>query len=260
MNIDLNADLGESFGHWKLGDDERLVDHITSANVACGFHAGDFEVMDRSVALCRGRGVAIGAHPGYPDLRGFGRRPMALEPSEIEQVVVYQIGALHAFCRRHGVELRHVAPHGALFMRAAADPVVATAVARAVAGFSRELLLFGLAGSGPMREAAADSGLTFVPQAFADRRYEPDGTLQSRSIPGSLIDDLEAAAGQAMRILTQGRVEASDGSMVGVTASTITVHGDTPHAVHIAAAVRRALEDSGIAVRPLRDTPAEHDA
>lgn len=239
--VDLNADLGESFGHWKLGDDERLVEHLTSANVACGFHAGDFGVMDRTVALCAERGVAIGAHPGYPDLAGFGRRPMPFTPDETEQLVLYQVGALSAFCRRRGADLRHVAPHGALFSRAATDPSIASAVARAVAAFSRDLALYGLAGSEPMRAAADEAGLTFVAQGFADRRYEPDGTLQSRAIPGSLIEDAEAAAAQAARIVTDGSVEAVDGSSVAMRARTVTIHGDTPNAVEIAAAVRRRL-------------------
>ena len=241
LAVDLNADLGESFGHWKLGDDERLVEHLTSANVACGFHAGDFGVMDRAVALFRDRGVAIGAHPGYPDLAGFGRRPMPFTPDEIEQLVLYQVGALWAICRRHGAQLRHVAPHGALFTRAAVDPAAAFAIARAVAAFGDGIALYGLAGSGPMRQAAGDAGLSFVPQAFADRRYEPDGTLQSRSVPGSLVEDPDAAAAQALGILADGRVQASDGTIVAVTATTITIHGDTPNAVEIAAAVKRRV-------------------
>ena len=239
--FDLNADLGESFGNWTLGDDERLVEHLTSANIACGFHAGDFGVMDRTVALCRARGVAIGAHPGYPDLQGFGRRPMPLTPVEVEQLVLYQVGALAAFCRRHRAELRHVAPHGALFTRAAVDVAVASAVARAVAAFSTDIALFGLAGSDAMREAAADAGVRFIPQAFADRRYEPDGTLQSRAVAGSVIDDAETAAAQAAAIVADGRVQASDGTTVAVTATTITIHGDTPNSVEIAAAVKARL-------------------
>ena len=239
--IDLNADMGESFGHWKLGDDELLVEHLTSANVACGFHAGDFGVMDRTVALCRDHGVAIGAHPGYPDLAGFGRRPIPYTPEETEQLVLYQVGALAAFCRRHDAELRHVAAHGALFTRAAVDPAIASAVARAVAAFSRDLALYGLAASQPMRAAAEEAGLGFVAQGFADRRYDPDGTLQSRSVAGSLIADAEAAATQAARIVEEGRVQASDGTTITVEARTVTIHGDTPNAVEIAAAIRRRL-------------------
>src|SRR5918999_6093206 len=169
--MDLNADLGESFGHWTLGDDESLVRHLTSANLACGFHAGDFRVMERTVALCRDAGVAVGAQPGYPDLLGFGRRAMPFEPDEVESLVRYQIGALEAFCRSTGVEMQHVKPHGALYNQAAVDGALAAAIARAVASFSRDLALVGLAGSQAFADAAADAGLRFVPEAFADRRY-----------------------------------------------------------------------------------------
>jgi len=245
--MDLNADLGESYGHWTLGDDDRLVKHITSANLACGFHAGDFRVMEATVALCRRAGVAVGAQPGYPDLLGFGRRPLPFEPDEVESLVRYQIGALEAFCRAHGVEMRHVKPHGALYNQAAADPALAAAVARAVSRFSRELALFGLASSEPMASAAADAKLRFVPEAFADRRYLADGSLQPRTEPGSLITDADAAAAQAVGV-TQGAVTAVDGSRLELRAESICCHGDTPGAVEIAAAVRRALEAAGVVV------------
>ncbi len=246
--MDLNADLGESFGHWTLGDDEALVAHISSANLACGFHAGDFRVMESTVALCKRAGVAIGAQPGYPDLLGFGRRPLAFTPDEVESMVRYQIGALEAFCRAAGVELRHVKPHGALYNQAAADPGLAAAIARATSRFSRELLLFGLASSEPMASAAADAGLRFVPEAFADRRYLPDGALQPRTEPGSLITDPETAARQALAIATDGTVVAVDGTHVTLSAESICCHGDTPGAVQIAAAVRSALEGAGVAI------------
>jgi UPF0271 protein len=244
--MDLNADLGESFGRWTLGEDERLVHHITSANVACGFHAGDFRVMEATVALCRHAGVAVGAQPGYPDLLGFGRRPMPFEPDEVESLVRYQIGALEAFCRAAGVELRHVKPHGALYNQAAADPRLARAIARATAQFSRELLLFGLASSEPMAAAADEAGLRFVPEAFADRRYLPDGSLQPRSEPGSLLTDPEEAAAQALAIASGQPVETVDGPAIALRAATICCHGDTPGAVEIAAAVRRAIEGARI--------------
>jgi UPF0271 protein len=246
--MDLNADLGESFGRWTLGDDERLVHHITSANVACGFHAGDFRVMEATVALCRHAGIAVGAQPGYPDLLGFGRRPMPFEPDEVESMVRYQIGALEAFCRAAGVELRHVKPHGALYNQAAGDPALARAIARATAQFSRDLILFGLASSEPMASAAAEAGLRFVPEAFADRRYLPDGALQPRSEPGSLLTDPEEAAAQAVAIATGQPVETADGPAISLVAETICCHGDTPGAVEIAAGVRRALEAAGITV------------
>jgi UPF0271 protein len=246
--MDLNADLGESFGHWTLGDDERLIAHITSANVACGFHAGDFRVMERTVALCRDAGVAVGAQPGYPDLLGFGRRALPFEPVEVESMVRYQIGALEAFCRAAGVELHHVKPHGALYNQAAVTPLLAGAIARAVARFSRDVPLYGLAASEAMRVAAEEAGLRFVPEAFADRRYLADGTLQPRSVDGSLITDPAVAAAQAAAIARDGELTAADGSRVEVIAETICCHGDTPGAVEIAAAVRAALEAAGVAV------------
>lgn len=248
--MDLNADLGESFGAWTLGDDARLVEHLTSANLACGFHAGDFRVMEATVALCREAGVAVGAQPGYPDLLGFGRRPLPFEPDEVESLVRYQIGALEAFCRAAGVEMQHVKPHGALYNQAAADPTLARAIARAVARFSRKLALFGLASSEPMAAAAADAGLRFVPEAFADRRYLPDGSLQPRSRAGAVIEDAADAAAQALMIATDGAVVAVDGSRVALRAESICCHGDTPGAVEIAASVRSALAASGVRVEP----------
>ena len=248
--MDLNADLGEGFGAWTLGDDARLVQHLTSANLACGFHAGDFRVMEVTVALCRDAGVAVGAQPGYPDLIGFGRRAIPFEPDEVESLVRYQIGALEAFCRAAGVEMQHVKPHGALYNQAARDPALAQAIATAVARFSRDVLLFGLASSEPMRSAAADAGLRFVPEAFADRRYLPDGSLQPRGEAGSVIDDPSAAAAQARMIATEGAVTAVDGSRVALSAESICCHGDTPGAVQIAAAVRSALASDGVRVGP----------
>jgi UPF0271 protein len=248
--MDLNADLGESFGHWRLGDDERLVEHLSSANLACGFHAGDFRVMEATVELCRRAGVAVGAQPGYPDLIGFGRRPMPFTPDEVESLVRYQLGALEAFCRAHGVEMQHVKPHGALYNQAAGDPALATAIARATARFSRDLLLFGLASSEPMASAAADAGLRFVPEAFADRRYLPDGSLQPRSEPGSLLTDAAAAATQAVAIAVDGSVTAADGTIVSLRVESICCHGDTPGAVEIARTVRERLEAAGVAIGP----------
>lgn len=247
--MDLNADLGESFGHWTLGDDERMVPYLSSANLACGFHAGDFRVMEATVALCARAGVAVGAQPGYPDLQGFGRRPMPFTPDEVESLVRYQIGALEGFCRDAGVEMQHVKPHGALYNQAAAEPALAVAIARATARFSRHLLLFGLASSEPMASAAADAGLRFVPEAFADRRYLGDGSLQPRAESGSVLTDPDAAAAQAVAI-ARGEVTAADGSRVALRAESICCHGDTPGAVDVAAAARAALEGAGVAIGP----------
>jgi UPF0271 protein len=253
--VDLNSDLGESYGRWTLGDDTAMVEHITSANLACGLHAGDFEVMDATVGLCKRAGVGVGAQPSYPDLQGFGRRSMKLSPAEVEQCVLYQIGALYGFCRAHGVELQHVKPHGALYNDAAAQPAVALAIARGVARFSRDLPLVGLAGSA-FAEAAVESRLRLVPEAFADRRYTPEGRLQSRSEPGSLLTDPEEAAEQALRLVCDGHVKAHDGTRVAVQAASICFHGDTPGAPAIVAAARARLEAAGVAVRPIRDLPA----
>ena len=254
--VDLNSDLGESYGRWTLGDDAAMVEHITSANLACGFHAGDFEVIDATVRLCKQVGVGVGAQPSYPDLQGFGRRSMKLTPGELEQCVLYQIGALYGFCRAHGVELQHVKPHGALYNDAAAQPAVALPVARAVARFSRDLPLVALAGSPAFAEAAAETGLRLVPEAFADRRYTPEGRLQSRSEAGSLLTDPEEAADQALKLVCQGQVRAHDGTLVEVHATSICFHGDTPGAPAIVAAARARLEAAGVAVRPIRDLPA----
>ena len=249
--MDLNADLGESFGRWTLGDDERLVDHITSANLACGFHAGDFRVMEATVAICRRAGVAVGAQPGYPDLLNFGRRPLPYDAGEVESMVRYQIGALEAFCRAHDVEMQHVKPHGALYNQAAAEPRLAAAIARATATFSRDLALYGLASSEPMAAAAVEMGLRFVPEAFADRRYLADGSLQPRSEPGSLLSDPADASAQAVSIAVDGHVSAADGARVEVRAESICCHGDTPGAAEIAASVRHALEAQGVTVAAL---------
>ena len=249
--VDFNSDVGESFGQWTLGADAEMVRFITSANVACGFHAGDFSVMDRTVQLCKAASVSVGAQPGYPDLQGFGRRAMHMPPAEVEQCVLYQVGALYAFCRAHGVELRHVKPHGALYNQAAVDVSLARAIARAVARFSRELPLLGLASSLPLAEAAAELQVRFVPEAFADRRYNPDGTLQSRSIHGSLITEPEVAAVQVLRLVREQVVVAHDGTRVNVRAESICFHGDTPGAPGIVAEARRQLESAGVTLRAL---------
>jgi UPF0271 protein len=249
--IDLNADVGEGFGAWTMGADTELAGCVSSFNIACGFHAGDPRVMDRTVAGAARAGLAIGAHPGHWDLRGFGRRPILAEPDEVEADVLYQVGALAAFARAHGARLTHVKPHGALYNQAAADESLARAIARGVARAGTELILVGLASSQPMRLAAEACGLRFAAEAFADRRYEPDGTLRSRRLPGALIETPQAAAEQAVRVARDGRVVASDGSELALAAETLCLHGDGPQALDTARAVRRALEAAGVAIRPL---------
>ena len=250
MTIDLNSDVGESFGAWSIGSDEALIPLVTSVNIACGAHAGDPLVMDRTVRLARDHGVAVGAHPGYPDLSGFGRRRLEMDPRELEASVLYQIGALAAFTRAAGVPLRHVKPHGALYNVAAVDAGVARAVARAVARFAGDAVLVGLAGS-VMLEVARDEGLRTAAEAFADRAYEPDGTLRARRLAGAVHADPEVAAEQALAIARDRRVRAYDGSVLRIEADTLCIHGDTPGAVEYARAVRDALESAGVELRPI---------
>jgi UPF0271 protein len=245
--IDLNADVGESLGPWPMGEDARLIPLVSSVNIACGFHAGDPVTIERTVRLAIDAGAAIGAHPGYPDLAGFGRRDMDLSPTELEAAIVYQVGAVAAFARAAGGELRHVKAHGALYNRAAADPAVAAAVARAIARCAQELVLVGLAGSA-MLEAGRASGLAVAAEAFPDRAYEADGSLRSRRLEAAVLTDSGEIAARAVRMARDGTVVAVDGSIVQVDADTLCLHGDTPGAVEHAAAVRAALEAEGIRV------------
>lgn len=250
MRIDFNCDCGESYGAWTLGDDAALLQYVTSANVACGGHAGDPDVMRRTVSLAWERGVAVGAHPGYPDLLGFGRRSLPMTPEQITNSVLAQIGALAAIAHGEGVALTHVKPHGALYNDAAIRFILAEAIAQAVAVFDQRLILVGLAGSELIRAGEA-TGLRVAHEAFADRRYEADGTLRSRSLPGAVLDDPQEAAAQALSIVTQGRAQTIDGVHVPITADTLCVHGDLPGAAARAAAVRKALDAASVAVRGL---------
>ncbi|PKN94495.1 MAG: lactam utilization protein LamB [Chloroflexi bacterium HGW-Chloroflexi-6] len=235
-NIDLNCDLGESFGNYSLGNDAAIMPFITSANIACGFHAGDPLVMQATIRLAKQHGVAIGAHPGWPDLQGFGRREMSIGPAEAEALVLYQIGALAAFAKAQGVELRHVKPHGALYNQAATDADLAEAVARAVKRFSVDLILVGLAGSG-LLDAGRAIGLRVAGEAFPDRGYNPDGTLMSRKLPGALLTDPQEVAENALRLAREG---IRFGERV-VIPDTLCLHGDHPHSVENASLVHRAL-------------------
>jgi len=249
--IDLNADIGEGFGAWSMGADEALLEHVTSANVACGFHAGDPSVIDRTVARAARAGVAIGAHPSYYDLRGFGRREMRVPASEVEADVVYQVGALVAFARAHGAPLTHVKPHGALYNQAADDAELAQAIARGVARVDRALVMVGLAGSLAMREAAAASGLRFAAEAFVDRAYDAQGRLVPRSRPGAVTSDPAAAAAAALRLVRDRAVVSIEGREVAVLADTLCLHGDNPRALDVARAVRAALAGAGVSVQAL---------
>ena len=246
-SVDLNCDIGESFGAWTLGADADVLSHVTSANIACGFHAGDPATMRKTVDLALDRGVAVGAHPGLPDLVGFGRRVIEVTADEAYEMVVYQVGALAAFAAARGARLAHVKPHGALYNMAATRAPLADAIARAVRDVDRALMLFGLAGS-RLIAAARSAGIVAVEEAFADRRYAANGTLVSRSEPGAVIDDTDLAVRQAVRMVREGKVTAIDGSEVRVHADTICIHGDTPGAAEHARALRAALSDAGIEV------------
>lgn len=243
--VDLNADLGESFGAYTLGMDEELLGYITSANVACGFHAGDAMVMERTARLAEKSGVAVGAHPGYPDLAGFGRRDMSVTPDEARCYVKYQLGALMAFG-----PVRHVKLHGALYNRAAVDVRLAEAICLGVREVDSSLILLGLAGSA-MKAAAGEAGLRFAGEVFADRAYMPDGTLAPRSVVGAVIRDEETAIARTVRMVREGLVRAVDGTDVSIAADSVCVHGDNPAAVAFARAIRAALAREGIGLKPL---------
>jgi UPF0271 protein len=248
--IDLNCDAGESFGPWSMGDDETLIPLMTSVSVACGTHAGDPLVMRRTVALAARSGVAVGAHPGYPDLQGFGRRAMGLTPAEVEAWVLAQIGALAAIARGPGVTLQHVKPHGALYNAAADDAALAEAIVGAVRAFDPALVLVARAGSVQAGVARA-TGLRVAEEAFADRGYDSAGRLLPRSAPGALIADPEVAARRARDLVLTGAIAANDGSVLHMQPATLCVHSDTPNAAAIASAVRAELLRSGVALQPL---------
>jgi UPF0271 protein len=257
MRVDLNADVGER-RRGDLGHETALLRHITSANVACGFHAGDPGVMRDTVARAAEYGVAVGAHPGFPDLEGFGRRELQVAPADVEDFVTYQVGALAAIAAAQGVRLQHVKPHGALFNMAARDAALADAIARATAVIDRSLILFGLPAS-ELIAAGVRAGLRTACEGFADRAYEPDGSLVSRQRPGSVIDDPDIVVERAVRMVRDGMVDAADGSAVALRIDTLCVHGDTPGAAELAARARSALEAAGIEVaavgRTLSDSP-----
>jgi UPF0271 protein len=246
LSIDLNCDLGESFGRYLLSADAEVLQWVTSANIACGMHAGDPLVMQETVRLAVERGAAVGAHPGYPDLQGFGRREMDLSAEEAEAFVLYQIGALAGFARAAGVELAHVKPHGALYNQAAKDPALAEAIARGTARFSRDLILVGLAGS-RLIEAGISVGLRVAREGFPDRAYNMDGSLKSRREPGAVISSVEEVCAQALRLVRSGVGDGASNSRL----ETLCIHGDGTHAPEFALAVRQALECEGVGIARL---------
>jgi UPF0271 protein len=251
LSIDLNSDVGESFGAYQIGADPELFDFISSANIACGFHGGDPRTMQQTVREAKAHRVAVGAHPGFPDLVGFGRRNLAATATQVYTDVLYQVGALLAFCHVEGVGLHHVKPHGALYNMATTDRVIANAIAGAVRDLDPDLLIYALPGS--ELEAAADAaGLRVAREAFADRAYMKDGTLAHRSLRGAVLTDPHLVAGRVIRMVSGEAIPTLDGGTIRIEADTVCVHSDTPTAVPIAEALRHGLENAGVAIRALR--------
>jgi UPF0271 protein len=250
--IDLNSDVGESFGNYKVGNDEQLIPMISSANIACGFHAGDPTVMKYSVQIARENGVAIGAHPGFPDLMGFGRRNMDVSLEEIRDYVAYQIGALQALAAAQGMTLQHVKPHGALYNMAVKNMEIWDAVAEVIAAVDPRLVLFVMAG--PWREDLAAIGarhkIRLAFEFFGDRAYNPDGSLVSRKIPGAVIHDHKRVAEKVLKLVKNSRVVCIDGSEMEIKAETICVHGDNPAALELVSHIRKSLQEAGVEIAP----------
>ena len=250
MKIDLNCDMGESFGSWKMGRDSELMRYVSSASIACGFHAGDATVMRRTIEAAMENGVSIGAHPSYPDLQGFGRREMNLSPQEITDIVLYQISAIKGMCESLGARLNHVKPHGALYNSAARCESTSKAIAEAVASIDRDLIVFGLAG-GQLTKATRSIGLQSADEAFADRRYESDGSLTPRKEEDALLTDPSESAEQVLRFVLDKTVATRQGPKIEIAADTVCIHGDGKNALAIAIAVREKLEKAGVTVAAL---------
>jgi UPF0271 protein len=248
--MDINCDMGESFGSYRIGDDDKIIAYITSANIACGYHAGDPGVMAKTVGLAREHRVSIGAHPGYPDLMGFGRRNMETFPGEISNYILYQIGALSAFARAAGVMLQHVKPHGALYNQAAREERTAKEVIHAVKAFDPELILFVLAGS-LCEEMAIEAGLRVAREAFPDRAYLSTGQLAPRSMPGAVLHDPVRVRERVIKLATTGMLTSIEGKEMRFKADTLCIHGDTPGAWELAAGIRGALEENGMKILPV---------
>ncbi|MFJ5761387.1 5-oxoprolinase subunit PxpA [Neobacillus sp. NPDC093182] len=246
--IDLNCDLGESYGLFKIGNDKEVLKHISSANIACGYHAGDHNVMMETIQMAKKYHVNIGAHPGFPDLLGFGRREMKVSPREIYNLILYQIGALSAFAKAQEVKLVHVKPHGALYNMAAKSRPIADAITQAVADYDSSLILFGLSGS-ELIESGKEKGLMTAQEVFADRTYQPDGTLTSRNDRNSIIHDLKFAVQRIIRMVKEGKVTATDGTEIAITADTVCIHGDEPAALEFIIELKHAFRNENIAIR-----------
>lgn len=250
MKLDLNSDLGESFGAWSMGDDDAMLDIVTSANIACGFHAGDPLVMHRTMQAAHQRGVSLGAHPSFLDLWGFGRRPILGDrPEDVEKMVIYQIGAAAALAQSLGLRLAHVKTHGSLGNMAMVDPDLARAVARAVRLVDRDLILVVMPGLA-LEKAGLDEGLLVAREIYADRTYEDDGNLTSRKKPGAVIEDAAAATARVLRMVEDRAITTTSGTRLPVAVDTICVHGDNAHAVAMASAIRQGLEAAGCVIAP----------
>lgn len=250
--VDLNADLGESFGAYTIGMDAEVLRYITSANVACGFHAGDPLVMQKTVKLASERGTAVGAHPGYPDLMGFGRRNMKVKPEEAKAYIKYQVGALMAFTKAEGLKMQHVKPHGAFYNMAAVDDKLALAICEGIYEVDPELIMLGLAGSAHIR-AAKEVGLRVASEVFADRAYMDDGTLVPRTMPGAMVHDKDIAIARTVRMVKEGVVETITGKIIPIQADSICVHGDNPDAIGFVRNIRDTLESEGVTVTCIAD-------
>lgn len=247
MKIDLNCDCGESFGNYKLGLDEKIVKYVSSVNIACGFHAGDPLVMNKTVQLAKENSVAVGAHPGFPDLVGFGRRNMNVSLSELKAMIQYQLGALNAFCKINGISLQHVKPHGAMYNMACRDEKMAFAIAESIAEFDENLILLGMSGS-KMLKAAEIVGLKSKNEVFADRAYNDDGTLVSRSLSGAVIKDENLAIERVIQMVKTHTVTSINGKMIEVNPDSICVHGDNEKAVDFLFKIKSELEYQGIKI------------
>lgn len=250
--IDLNCDLGESFGNYKIGMDEKVIPMITSANVACGYHASDPVVMNKTIGMAKEYGIEVGAHPGFPDLMGFGRRNMNVSPSEAKAYTLYQLGALDAFCRVHGRKMQHVKPHGAMYNMAAKNYSLAKAICEAIYEFDKDLIVMGLSG-GELVRAGKDTGLRTALEVFADRAYEEDGTLVDRRKDGAVITDEEVAIARVVRMIKEQKVTAITGKDITIKADSVCVHGDGVKALEFVKKIRENLTEEGIALKPLKD-------
>jgi UPF0271 protein len=253
MKIDINCDMGESFGAYKLGLDEEVIKYITSANIACGYHAGDPLVMEQTISLAKNHGVSVGAHPGFPDLMGFGRRNIDATLPEIKGYVIYQIGALQAFAKAHGLRVEHVKPHGALYLMAVEDEKISEVIVEAIANVDKDLIFVALAGSKgeKMTKIGERIGLRVAYEAFPDRAYTPEGTLVSRRQPGAVIKDPDEVARRALMMAKEGKVVAIDGTEIPFRPETLCVHGDTPGAVNLVEKIRQTLTEAGVEVTSL---------